>query len=77
MNNIEIKVLNPGSVAEAEKLMVCAARLTQKGHTIKNADDFLKLYEAEYTGKTVKNLASLPHPTIQRFGISLKTMNII
>lgn len=29
MDRIEIKVLNPEVIADAEKMMVCAARLTQ------------------------------------------------
>lgn len=29
-----IKILNPESIDQAEKMMVCAARLTQRGHQI-------------------------------------------
>ena len=29
MKKIEVKILNPESIDQAEKLMVCAARLTQ------------------------------------------------
>ena len=32
MKKIEVKILNPESIEQAEKLMVCAARLTQRGH---------------------------------------------
>ena len=34
MKKIEVKILNPESIDQAEKLMVCAARLTQRGHQI-------------------------------------------
>lgn len=69
MDKIQIKILNPEAIAEAEKMMVCAARLTQKGHTIKNMDDFMALYDKEYSVKTVSNMCHLPHPTIQKFGV--------
>lgn len=69
MNKIEIKVLNPEAVSLAEKMMVCAARLTQRGHTIKSMADFLELYEKPYTEKTVQAMTQLPHPTIQKFAV--------
>lgn len=69
MNKIETKVLNPEAVAESEKMMVCAARLTQRGHQIKNLDDFMALYERGYEETTAENMVSLPHPTIQKFGV--------
>ena len=40
MKKIEVKILNPESIDQAEKLMVCAARLTQRGHQISCLDDF-------------------------------------
>ena len=54
MNKIEVKVLNPDVVEESQKMMVCAARLTQRGHNINSMDDFLELYDKEYTDGTVK-----------------------
>lgn len=69
MNNIEIKVLNPEVIAQAEKMMVCAARLTQRGHQIKSMDNFMELYEKPYSESTVKSMTHLPHPTIQKFGV--------
>ena len=69
MDRIEIKVLNPEVLKESEKMMVCAARLTQRGHKIRSLDDFTQLYEKEYSPETVKAMASLPHPTIQKFGV--------
>jgi len=68
MNRIEIKILNPEVIAESEKMMVCAARLTQRGHKVKTMDDFMYLYEKEYNRKTVDTMVNLPHPTIQKFG---------
>jgi thymidylate synthase (FAD) len=69
MDKIEVKVLNPEVVAECRKMMVCGARLTQKGHTVKSMDDFLALYNKPYTDKTADVMAHLPHPTIQKFGV--------
>lgn len=69
MRKIEISVLNPEVINESEKMMVCAARLTQKGHKIKNMNDFLDLYNKDYTPKTVNAMTKLPHPTIQKFGV--------
>ena len=47
MNSIEVKILNPEAVSQAEKMMVCAARLTQRGHQIKSMADFMELYKSE------------------------------
>jgi thymidylate synthase (FAD) len=69
MKQIQIAVLNPEVVKEAEKTMVFCARLTQRGHGIHNMDDLMALKEKSYTEKTVKNMCRLPHPTIQKFGV--------
>lgn len=69
MDKIEVRVLNPEAIAESEQMMVCAARLTQRGHKIKNLDDFMALYNSDYKNETVKNMTTLPHPTIQKFGV--------
>lgn len=69
MKKIEVKILNPESVDQAEKMMVCAARLTQRGHQISCLSDFMDLYEKSYQRATVSNLVKLPHSTIQKFGI--------
>ena len=34
MKSIEVAVLNPEVIPSAEKMMVCAARLTQRGHNL-------------------------------------------
>ena len=67
MNKIQIKVLNPEVIQDAEKMMVCAARMTQRGHKIKTLEDFEALYEKGYTEITAMAMAKLPHPTIQKF----------
>jgi hypothetical protein len=69
VKKIEVKILNPESIDQAEKMMVCAARLTQRGHQISCLNDFMDLYEKPYQRSTVANLVKLPHPTIQKFGI--------
>ena len=48
MKKIEVKILNPESIDQAEKMMVCAARLTQRGHQISCPSDFMDLYEKTY-----------------------------
>lgn len=69
MDKIQVKILNPEAIKDAEKMMVCGARLTQRGETIQNMDDFMKLYERSYSPNLVDSLTSLPHPTIQKLGI--------
>ena len=43
MDKIEIKVLNYAAVKEAEKHMVFAARLTQRGHMIHSMKELMEL----------------------------------
>lgn len=69
MKKIDVRILNPEVINESEKMMVCAARLTQRGHNIKNMDDFMTLYNKEYKDSTLKAMVKLPHPTIQKFGV--------
>lgn len=69
MRNIETLVLNPTAIKDAEDMMVCAARLTQRGHKIKCMQDFMALYQSEHSEKTVKAMTGLPHPTIQKFAV--------
>lgn len=49
--------------------MVFAARLTQHGHTIQNMKDLMDLYDKSFSNKTLKNIVSLPHPTVQKFTV--------
>lgn len=67
MKNIEVAILNPEAIPFAGKMMVCAARLTQRGHQIKSLDDFMTLFNKPYTADTIKSMVALPHPTIQKF----------
>lgn len=69
MKNIEVKILNPDAIGDAERMMVAGARLTQRGHNIKTMEDFVRLYKSSYSENTVHNMCSLPHPNIQRFGM--------
>jgi thymidylate synthase (FAD) len=69
MRQIETRILNPEAVKNAEQMMVCAGRLTQRGHAIKNIDDFMALYDKPYTEKTRELMVNLPHPTLQKFGV--------
>lgn len=69
MDKIEVKVLNPEEVQEARKMMAVGARLTQRGHAIKNMDDFMALYEKAVSENLIKNLVALPHPTMQKLGV--------
>ena len=69
MNQIETTILNCSAIKEAEKNMVFASRLTQRGHTIHNMADLLQLYNQSYHADTVENISSLPHPTIQKFTV--------
>ena len=50
-------------------MMVFCARLTQRGHQIKNMNDLEDLLAKDYKPATVKNMCALPHPTIQKFGL--------
>ena len=72
MNKIETKILNCSAVREAEKNMVFAARLTQRGHMIHSMDDLVKLYEKSFLDETVKTLGQLPHPAIPEAWHSLR-----
>ena len=61
--------MNCQAVAEAEKNMVFAARLTQQGHKIASMDDLMELYEKSFSVQTVVAMGALPHPTIQKFAV--------
>ena len=69
MNRIETKILNCFAVKEAEKNMVFAARLTQRGHIIHSMNDLMDLYNQAFTDETLTNLGDLPHPAIQKFTV--------
>ena len=67
MDHIETKILNCFAIQEAEQNMVFAARLTQHGHTIQSMNNLIDLYHKSFSDKTLKDIASLPHPTVQKF----------
>lgn len=56
---------DPGS----KKNMVFTARLTQRGHLVHNMEDLIRLYNSSFTKDTIRNMGSLPHPTIQKFTV--------
>lgn len=69
MDHIETEILNCIAIREAEQHMVFTARLTQHGHTIRDMKDLLKLYQKSFSNETLKNIAPLPHPTVQKFTV--------
>lgn len=69
MKDIQVKVLNPDVIKNAEKMTVFAARLTQRGHKLKTMRDVMDLYEKDYSPKLLNGLTLLPHPTIQKFAV--------
>lgn len=69
MNKIEVAILNPDQLGQAEKMMVAMARLTQHSHKISNMQEFIELLELPYKPSTAKTMVALPHPTIQKFAL--------
>lgn len=69
MDRIEVKVLNPQVIQDAEQMMVAMARMTQRGHSITCMADLEALLERDYQEETAVAMAALPHPTIQKFGV--------
>lgn len=65
MNKIEVKVLDthgdPGAWAGF------LARLTQRGHQIKNMNDLEELFNKSVTPGFISAISQLPHGTIKRF----------
>lgn len=69
MDKIEISVINKEAISTSEKMAVAMARLTQRGHVIKNMADFNELLDKDYGSSFVQQLCDLPHPTLQKFGV--------
>lgn len=69
MQNIEVGILNPESLHDAERMMVTMARLTQRSHKITCLADFMALYNQSYKDSTRDAMLELKHPTIQKFGL--------
>lgn len=80
MNKIEVNVLSQGH-SDPGGMMLFLARLTQRGHNIKDMEDLLTLYcksmypidkyisqeQEDSRNELMKSIAALPHGTIQRF----------
>lgn len=65
MRKIQIKILNPESLAENRKMMAISARLTQHGEKINDMDSFMALFDKPISDTFIKNLSGLPHPILQ------------
>lgn len=65
MDKIEVAVLethgNPG------QFTAFLARLTQRGHKIKNMADLLELFNKDFSSGMISGIAQMPHGTIKRF----------
>lgn len=68
MREIEVKILNPDSIAHAERMLVAMARMTQRGADIRNMADLEALYHKDYTDNLLQTMCDLPHKTLKRFG---------
>lgn len=65
MDKIQVKLLE--CTENPKQIMGFLARMTQRGHEIKDMSDLVNLYNKSCSDKLVKNLADLPHGTIKRF----------
>ena len=65
MRKIQVKILNPESIAENRKMMAIGARLTQHGEKINDMDSFITLFNKSTSDAFIKNLSNLPHPILQ------------
>lgn len=65
MNKIEIKVLE--THGDPGQWSTFLARLTQRGHKVKNMEDLENLFNQSFTPGFVEAIAQLPHGTIKRF----------
>ena len=65
MNKIEVKVLE--THGDPGQWVTFLARLTQRGHNIKNMADLEALFNQSHTPGFVEAIAKLPHGTIKRF----------
>ena len=65
MDKIEVKVL--GTHGDPGQYTAFLARLTQRGHKIKNMADLEELFNKEFTTGMIAGIAQMPHGTIKRF----------
>ena len=67
MKNIQVSVINEAHSCPGG-MMMFLAKLTQRGHQIKNMDDLKRLYDDSMgKHKTAKQVVKMPHGTIKRF----------
>ena len=67
MKNIQVSVINEAHSCPGG-MMMFLAKLTQRGHQIKNMDDLKQLYEDSIgQHKTAKQIVKMPHGNIKRF----------
>ena len=67
MKNIQVSVINEAHSCPGG-MMMFLAKLTQRGHQIKNMDDLKQLYDDSMgQHKTAKRVVKMPHGTIKRF----------
>lgn len=65
MDKIQIKVME--THGDPGQWSTFLARLTQRGHNIKNMDDLEELFNKSHTPGFVEAIAKMPHGTIKRF----------
>lgn len=67
MKNIEVSVID--SHEDPSSMMLFLAKLTQRGHSIKNMNDLIELKESakKHSNTIIQNITKLPHGTIKRF----------
>lgn len=71
MRDIEVAILNEAHTRPSG-MMMFLAKLTQRGHNIKNMEDLMKLYNSTVYEKPsgseiIKAVSDMPHGTIKRF----------
>lgn len=67
MNKIEVAVINEASYRPGD-IMMFLAKLTQRGHKIKDMHSLWDLYtKSGYSEDILMNVSKLPHGTIKRF----------
>ena len=69
MKNIEIGILNPEAIQDCENMAVAMARMTQHSVDIHNLQDLVNLIKQPYSETFLHTLVTLPHPTLQKFGV--------
>lgn len=65
MDKIQVKVFE--THGDPGQWSTFLARLTQRGHKVKNMDDLEQLFQQSFTPGFVEAIAKLPHGTIKRF----------